>query len=279
MDIGLLTAPLSKEPLEDVIAFAGQSGFGALEVVAGPGSKHIDVANFSAADAERINKLLCAAGVRFSSLAAYGANVTDADPARRADSVKVLMQAVDAAKLLGVDVVCTIAGKPVPGKSKFKTIEEDCREVFPPICEYAAERGIKIALENWFETNIQGLRHFELLFEVVPNDNFGLNFDPSHLIWQGIDYIAAVHHFRARIFHTHAKDTEMREERLRWVGNIERGWWRYVIPGFGAISWGEYISALRAIGYDGVLSIEHEDNTFGEREGFLAAQKYLSLFV
>ena len=193
--------------------------------------------------------------------------------------IDLLKKAVDAAELLGVDVVCTLGGMPVPGKDKFKTIQEDCTQVFPPVLDYAGERGIKIALENWYATNMQGLEHWKCMFDAIPHENFGLNFDPSHLIWQGIDYIAAVHHFGKRIFHTHAKDTEVREDKLRWLGNQAHGWWRYVIPGFGAVRWGEYIGALRAIGYDGVLSIEHEDSAFGREEGFLAGKRYLSQFV
>lgn len=278
MEIGILTAPFAGEPLEVVAAFAGEHGFAALEVVAGAGSKHIDTSNFSQAEAERILELMERRALRISSLAMY-MNTTPPDPQQRAQVIEQLKKGVDAAKLLGVEVVCTLAGMPVPGKDKFQTIEQDCSQVFPPVLEYAGERGVKIALENWFETNLQGLEHWKCLFETVPHENFGLNFDPSHLIWQGIDYIAAVHHFGKRIFHTHAKDTEIREDKLRWLGNQARGWWRYVIPGFGAVRWGEYIGALRAVGYDGVLSIEHEDGAFGREEGFLAAKRYLSQFV
>lgn len=278
MEIGILTAPFAGEPLEVVAAFAGEHGFAALEVVAGPGSKHVDITNFTQADAERVLELMERRALRISSLAFY-TNTTPADPQERAQVIEHLKKAVDAAKLLDVDVVCTLGGMPVPGKDKFKTIEEDCKQVFPPALEYAGERGVKIALENWYATNMQGLEHWKCMFETVPHENFGLNFDPSHLIWQGIDYIAAVHHFGKRIFHTHAKDTEIREDRLRWLGNQAHGWWRYVIPGFGAVRWGEYIGALRAVGYDGVLSIEHEDSAFGREEGFLAGKRYLTQFV
>lgn len=278
MEIGILTAPFGGEPLEVVAAFAGEHGFAALEVAAGPGSKHIDVTNFSQSDADRVLELMEHRALHISSVALY-TNTTPADPAERAKVIVLLKKAVDAAKLLDVDVVCTLGGMPVPGKDKFKTIEEDCKQVFPPVLDYAGERGIKIALENWYATNMQGLEHWKCMFETIPHENFGLNFDPSHLIWQGIDYISAVHHFSKRIFHTHAKDTEIREDKLRWLGNQAQGWWRYVIPGFGSVQWGPYIGALRAIGYDGVLSIEHEDRAFGREEGFLAGKRFLSQFV
>lgn len=114
---------------------------------------------------------------------------------------------------------------------------------------------------------------------MVPDENMGLNYDPSHLLHQGIDYLEAVERFKDRIFHTHAKDTEVKQHVLRWVGNQSRGWWRYVIPGFGEVNWGVYIARLRSIGYDDVLSIEHEDGAFGVEEGFIKGQRYLSQFV
>jgi sugar phosphate isomerase/epimerase len=178
-----------------------------------------------------------------------------------------------------VEVVCTLAGLPPAGKDKMKVIEEDCAQVFPPLLDYAASKGVKIALENWYATNIQHLGHWHRLFEVVPNANFGLNFDPSHLMWQDIDYIEAVDKFANRIFHTHAKDTEVKTHIKRIVGNQGGGWWRYVIPGLGQIRWGEYIAALRRNGFNGVLSIEHEDDAVDSEEGFLIGKKYLEQFI
>ncbi|MCC6729407.1 MAG: sugar phosphate isomerase/epimerase [Chthonomonadales bacterium] len=278
MYVGVLTAPFAGEPLEHVVAFAGEYGFGGLEIVAGPGSKHIDLTAFSEADAVRVRELVERRALLISSVAAY-TNNTDPDPARRRANNETVRKAIDAAVLLGVGVVCTLAGHPVPGKSKMQTIETDCAEVFTPLAEYAASRGIRIALENWYATNIQHLGHWERLFEVVPNPSFGLNFDPSHLVWQDIDHLHAVEKFAERIFHTHAKDTEINAARRRWVGNQDGGgWWRYVIPGLGVIRWGEYIACLRRNGYSGVLSIEHEDGAVGREEGFLVGKKHLEGF-
>ncbi len=278
MFVGILTAPFGKESLEQVAAFAGEYGFAALEVVAGPGSNHVNLDGFDQAAAEKVKDLMELRALQISSLAAY-VNNTDADPEKRKANNDIVRRAIDAAALLGVDVVCTLAGHPVPGKGKMKTIEEDCPEVFTPLAEYAERKNIKLALENWYATNIQHLGHWQRLFEVVPNKNFGLNFDPSHLLWQDIDYINAVDRFADRIFHSHAKDTEIKEDKKRWVGNqADGGWWRYVIPGLGKVRWGEYLSALRANGYNGVLSIEHEDSAVEREEGFLLGKKYLEQF-
>ena len=277
MQIGILTGPFRGEPLEAVIDFASREGFDALEVASGPGG-HIDPETLTDARAAEIKKLLESTGVTISSLAQY-TNVTDPDPEKRQKTCANLVAVIDAAAKLDVPIVCAMAGMPVPGKNRMKTIEEDAAAVYPPILEHAAAKGIKIAMENWYATNIMNLNHWRRIFEVLPQPNLGLNFDPSHLLWQGIDYIEAVERFAERIFHTHAKDTEVKDHVLRWTGNQESGWWRYVIPGYGRVKWGEYIAALKAIGYDGVLSIEHEDRALGREAGFINGKNFLKMFV
>ena len=278
MDIGLLTAPFRKESLEDVVIWASGHGFAALEVDAAAGG-HLDPAEVEADGGEGVRQLLDVhKGIRFSSLALYD-NVLAPDPGKRTQTVERLKSCVRAAKLLDVDVVCSNAGMPLAGKTKMQTIEQDAQALFKEVCEYAGERGIKIALENWFQTNIQHLAHWRRLFELVPLDNFGLNYDPSHLCWQGIDHIAAVHEFGPRIFHTHAKDCEIRHALRAVIGVLETGWWRYVIPGFGEIHWGRYIGALRDVKYDGVLSIEHEDRAMGREFGFIKGREHLAQYV
>lgn len=277
MYVGILTGPFTDSPLEYVAAFAAQYGFGGLEVATGPGSKHINTDTFTQADAETIKELMEKRMLKISALAAY-TNLTDGNPEKRQRNIDTVHRAIDIADQLGVDVVCTLAGLPPAGKNRYQTIEEDCAEVFPGLIEHADQKGVKLALENWYATNIQHLGHWKLLFEVIESKTLGLNFDPSHLLWQDIDYIEAVEHYVDRIFHSHAKDTEIKAHRRRVVGNQGEGWWRYVIPGLGQVKWGEYIAALRANGYNGVLSIEHEDETLDREEGFLVGKKYLEQF-
>ncbi len=278
MYVGILTGPFAKDDLEVVAAFAGEYGFGGLEIVAGPGSKHIDTNNFTEQRAEEIRALMEKRLLQITAVGAY-TNVTDADPARRAANIQTLHNAIDAAHLLGVSVITTLAGLPPNGKDKFRTIEEDCAEIFPPLLEHASEKNVSLALENWTATNIQNLAHWQRLFEVLPQNNIGLNFDPSHLVWQDIDYIEAVDKFGERIIHTHGKDTEIKTHVKRIVGNQGSGWWRYVIPGLGQVRWGEYIAALRRNKYNGVISIEHEDSEVEREEGFLIGKKYLEQFI
>ena len=274
----MLTVPFRNRSLEETIRFAAANGLDALEVMATPGSPHIDPSRFSEADAELVQRLLDETGVRISALACY-MNLLEPAPENRENAARHFRDAIDTAALLGVGVVCTLAGMPMPGKSKAETIREDIPGVFAPLADYAAGKNIRIAFENWYATNIQHLEHWRLLFEVLPAENVGLNFDPSHLYWQQIDYLAAVEEFRERIFHTHAKDCEVRTDVLRRVGVLERGWWRYVIPGFGGIAWGPFIGALRRIKYDGVLSIEHEDGAFSPDDGFIRGARYLRNFI
>jgi len=278
MHVGLLTGPFSDKSLEWIIGFAKENGFGALEVVAEPGGRHLDTAKLSAEKAKKINAALKKAGIRISSLAYYN-NLLEPDAKTRTARIEAMESVIDAASALGVGVVCTLAGFPMPGKDRTQTIDEDYPGVFRPLAKYAAKKKIKIAFENYFATNIRNLADWEQVFTVVPDANMGLNYDPSHLLHQGIDYLEAVEKFKDRIFHTHAKDTEVKQHVLRWVGNQSRGWWRYVIPGFGDVNWGVYIARLRSIGYDDVLSIEHEDGAFGVEEGFIKGQRYLSQFV
>ncbi len=278
MYVGLLTTPFRQTSIDQIIEWAGSNGFAGLEINCAPGGQ-LDPGEVEADQGERLKALLEKhPGLRVSSLVAY-MNVVDPDPDKRAQAHERVKTCVRAAQILGVDVVCTLAGMPLPGKTKMQTIEQDLPDVFKDLCEYAGERGIKLCLENWFQTNIQHLEHWRKLFDIAPYDNFGLNFDPSHLYWQGIDHIEAVHEFAPRIFHTHAKDCEIRRGVRAVIGVLERGWWRYVIPGLGEIHWGQYVNALRDVGYQGVLSIEHEDRACGREEGFLLGKKHLEQFV
>lgn len=276
MQVGFLTAPFGGESLENVVHFARNAGFDALEVASGPGSKHVDPTQLTDAEVERIKSLFAESGLAISSLAWYSDLVK---PETREAQGQVFRQVVDAASKLGTGIVCTLAGMPVEGKDRFKTIAEDCKPAFTPLLKYAADKGIKVCLENWFATNIQNLPHFEAMFEAVPAENFGLNYDPSHLVHQEIDYLKAVDVFKERIFHTHAKDTEIRYDQRAWIGVLNPGWWRYVIPGFGLIDWGIYIARLRRAGYDGVLSIEHEDGTLGREQGMEKGLAHLKQFA
>lgn len=279
MQVGILTAPFGQVPLVDVVRWAGQQGIRSLEVAVGPGSRHCDVRSLLQGKAVDELKTACAAADTHVTAIANYANQLEPDLGKRRQTNDYLKATIDAAHALGIDVVCAGGGMALPGKDKLKTIREDVPAVYGPIVEYAASKGIKIALENWFATNLQGFDTFDAMFEAVPNANFGLNYDPSHLIWQGVDYLDGVSRYAPRIFYVHAKDCEILEGRRRLVGWLGRGWWRYTIPGSGSIAWGPFIGRLRSIKYDGPLSIEHEDDSVGREDGFLMGKDYLEGFI
>lgn len=276
MKVGMLTAPFRNEKLEDVLEFAEEASIPCLEIVAAPGSKHIDLDTFEKDRAQHIRGLLDERSLDITSLAYYDPNFTD--PKNTKAFQNNAKKAIDAAALLDVDIVCMLAGFPAPGINKLETIEKVLPKIFRPILTHARKKKVKVALENWFQTCLQGLDTFDALFEAIPDENFGLNYDPSHLYHQQCDHLLPVSFYKDRIFHVHAKDTLVDQSMLRYVGNQGGGWWRYVIPGFGNINWGEFVSHLRLNGYDYVLSIEHEDATQTREEGFVRGAWYLEQF-
>ncbi|HIJ65632.1 MAG TPA: sugar phosphate isomerase/epimerase [Candidatus Hydrogenedentes bacterium] len=276
MHVGILTAPFGGEPFETVLDFAEEAVIPALEVVAQPGSKHIDPAKLTPTKVKKIQAMLDERGLEISSLAYYDASLTDPKSTGKVQSHA--RKCIDAAAALGVPTLCMLAGFPAPGMSKIETIKNVLPKLFRPILTHARAKKINIALENWFATCLQGIDTFECLFETIPDKNFGLNYDPSHLYHQECDHLLPIAMFPNRIFHTHAKDTLVDKAKRAKVGVYGAGWWRYVIPGFGNIDWGEYTTHLRIAGYDGVLSIEHEDATQTLEEGFLRGASYLEQF-
>jgi sugar phosphate isomerase/epimerase len=277
MHVGILTAPLRKQPLAELIPWAAQQGIRALEIDVRSGS-HLEALTADDTALEHLQGLLNAHNVQISSLACYSL-LTGVSAEQAAQNRVELEAAIKLAARLGVGTVCTLAGFPTAGKNKAKTIAEDLAGAMRPALDLAGQHGVKLALENWYATNIQHLDHWRGVFDALPDAHFGLNFDPSHLDWQGIDVIAAVYEFRERIFHVHAKDVSVDLARLARVGYNGDGWWRYTLPGYGRIRWGDFISALRGIGYNDVLSIEHEDSSFPAEEGFVKSARYLNTLV
>ncbi|MBC7288356.1 MAG: sugar phosphate isomerase/epimerase [Armatimonadetes bacterium] len=276
MVVGMLTAPMHDLAPEKLVDFASSAGIKALEVHAASKSAHFDPDNVDLA--KRLRDIAGDAGIIISSFAAY-VNISATDPAERERNQGLLARVLDICEAVGVDILCCNAGQPAEGLSREETIRQISAPFYRDFARRAADKGVRLALENWTATNMRDLSQWELMFEEVPDQNFGLNFDPSHLVWQDIDYLWAVDVFGKRIFHTHAKDTEIVAHRKAWVGNQASGWWRFVLPGLGVIDWGVYVSRLRRVGYNGVLSIEHEDSAVGREEGFRIAAQHLLQFV
>ncbi|TMD93160.1 MAG: sugar phosphate isomerase/epimerase [Chloroflexi bacterium] len=297
MKLGLLTAAFPDLTLEQVAHWAHENGFQALEIACWPsgrgerrryaGVSHIDVEDF---DPKAVRQLLRKHDLEISALAYYPNNLDPDDEARRIANDH-LRRVIEAAQRLEVGIVGTFVGR-----DQHLSVDvnlEDFTRVWPPIVRFAREHDVKVAIENcpmiFSSDEWPGGRNlayspaiWRRMFEIVPDDNFGLNLDPSHLVWQFIDYTRAVRDFSSRVFHVHAKDMEVDREGLyeQGVMSLGVGWQVPRLPGLGEVRWDRFISALYAIGYDWVVSVEHEDRKFeGSLElvqrGFLIARNAL----
>jgi sugar phosphate isomerase/epimerase len=304
MRIGLLTAAFPGLTLEEVADWSAANGFRALEVACWPreegaarryaGVTHIDVETLDDVTAREVLDMLAARGLVISALAYYP-NHLDPDPERRHRANDHLRRVIVAAERLGVDIVGTFLGR-----DQTRDVPANLaafREVWPPLVRFAAEHGIRVAIENcpmifsydeWpGGTNLAySPAIWREMFVAVPDENFGLNLDPSHLVWQMIDYERVVRDFAPRIFHVHAKDMEIDRDGLYEHGVMSTGigWQRPRLPGLGEVRWDRFIAALYRVGYDHVISVEHEDRAFEGTEervqrGFLIARDALAPYI
>lgn len=307
MKIGFLTACLPKLNLEDIVKWASKNNFKTLELAAWPveserdyRAEQINADKFSKHDAEKVKELFLSHNMEISAMAYYDNNLHP-DLEKRKFYLKHLRKVIDAASLLDVKLVGTFVGGR-PDKSPAENIKE-IKKVFKDILKYAADKNVKIMIENcpmenWLKFGLPGNYAYspelwDALFNELPEKNFGLNFDPSHLYWLGIDHIQAVKDYAEKIFHAHAKDTEILSEGRYKFGLFGKqinptpwksGWWRYRMPGSGEINWQKFISVLQENSYDNVLSIEHEDPVWEGTEqkiksGLILGNRHLSQFV
>jgi sugar phosphate isomerase/epimerase len=297
MKLGLLTAAFPSLSLEQVARWAHDNGFEALEIACWPASggerrrysgvSHIDVESF---DPVAVRDMLARYDLEISALAYYPNNL-DPDAEVRLAVNDHLRKVIAAAQRLEVGIVGTFVGR-----DQHRSVAgnlEDFKQVWPPLVHFAREHGVKVAIENCpmiFSADEWPGGHnlayspaiWRRMFEIVPDDNFGLNLDPSHLVWQFIDYLRVVREFGPRIFHVHAKDMEVDRDGLYEEGVMSAGvgWQVPRLPGLGEVRWDRFVSALYAAGYDWVVSVEHEDRKFeGSVElvqrGFLVARNTL----
>ncbi len=305
MKFGLLTAILDGWSFEEVVDIASQMGFKCLEVACWPAGKaerryagvsHIDCERVCQDDsyADYVKKLTSSKGLEISSLAFYP-NTMDPNLEKRESAISHLKAVIRASAKLGVNMVTTFIGK-----DQHKTFEENIelfRQIWPDIIALAEQCGVKVAIENcpmlfgadqW--PGGQNLmctpKIYRQLFEIIPSPNFGLNFDPSHYVWQGLDYVKTIYDFSDRIFHIHFKDIKLYPEKLAECGVLAYplDYMSPKIPGLGDVNWSAFVSALNDIRYNGCAVIEVEDKAFeGSREDILnsirLSKRYLDNFL
>lgn len=305
MKLGFVSAILDQSNYEEMMDIASDLGFECVEVACWPqGKAERRYAGVSHIDAERVLEdevyakhildYAAEKNVEISSLAYYP-NTLDPDLEKRQAAVDHLMALIKASAKLGINMVTSFIGR-----DQSKTVEENLeivKEVWPPIIKLAEEQGVKVAIENcpmlfgadqWpgGQNLMTTPANWKKVFEILPSDNFGINYDPSHFVWQMIDYIKPIYEFKDKIFHVHYKDIKVYPDKLQEVGimGYPLDFMSPKLPGYGDVDWGKYVSALTDIGYDGYTCIEVEDKFFeGSQKKVLdslkLSKRYMTQFV
>lgn len=303
MKLGLVSAILDRSDFKEMIDIVAENGLECVEVACWPkgkaerryaGVSHIDVDNLDDQTAEEILNYCKEKNVEISALAYYP-NTMDPDVDKRTYYVNHLKQVIRAASKLGVKTVTTFIGRD-PKKSVDDNLK-DVADVWNPILELAEECDVNIAIENcpMLFTNdewpggqnlMTSPANWRKVFEILPSKRLGINYDPSHFIWQQIDYIAPLYEFKDRIYHVHYKDIKVYPEKLKDVGVMATPleYMAPKVPGLGDVDWGKYVSALSDIGFDGYTCIEVEDKAFEKtyedaKKAVAISTKYLRNFV
>lgn len=285
MKLGFISAILENSSFEEVIDTAADLGYECVEVACWPrekatrryaGTTHIDIENLDNKTISHIKEYCSNKNVAISALAYYP-NTLSEDPIQRAKAVAHIEKMIEAAPKLGVDTITTFVGR-------VQTLPvEDNLEIFhtvwTPIIKLAEKYKVRIAIENcpmlfgrdqWpgGQNLMTTPAIWRKAFEMIPSDYFGLNYDPSHFVWQQIDYIRPLYEFRDKIFHVHYKDIKIYQDKLQDAGVMAYplDYMSPKLPGLGDVDWGKYVSALTDIGYNGNTCIEIEDKAFEDSQ-------------
>lgn len=305
MKLGFISSILEQDSYEEMMDTAAELGFECVEVACWPkgkaerryaGVSHIDGERVLEDDAyaKHIIEYAEERNIKISSLGYYP-NTLDPDENKRALAIEHLKNLIRASKKLGVNMVTTFIGR-----DQSKTVEENLeivKEVWPSILKVAEENQVRVAIENcpmlFGEDQWPGGQNlmttpviWEKVFSILDSEYLGINYDPSHFVWQMMDYIKPIYQFKDKIFHVHYKDIKVYQDKLEKYGSMAYPL-QYMspkLPGLGDVDWGKYVSALTDIGYEGYTCIEIEDKAFeGSRERVIDSlkltKKYLKQFV
>ena len=281
MKLGFVSAILPDSTLEEVAATAAEIGYGCVELMCWPRGKaerryagvtHIDVVGFTRGDAARVQDVMAQAGVSISGLGYYPNPLTP-DQAEGQVYVDHIKQVILAAELLGVPVVNTFVGR--DWKKSINDNWPRFLEVWRPLIQFAEDHGIRIGIENcpmFFTLDewpggknlARSPAIWRRMFEDIPSPSFGLNYDPSHMVWQHMDYLQPLREFKDRLFHIHAKDVRLDRHKLDDVGILAtpNEYHTPKLPGMGEVDWGQFFSVLTDTGYNGPVCVEVEDRAF-----------------
>ncbi len=269
------------------LEFVKAEGFTSMQV-------RLDPDRLDDAAIARIKGNIERAGIYVSALAVDG-NHIDPDPARRAQVNTYAAKCIELAGKMGIPNIGGQSGT-IRGERLEQQVDEIVRvytEKYFPLCE---KYKVRILWEPYAGgPNIAtGPVGWEALFKAFNNSpHVGLQFDPSHLVWQFMDPVAAAREFVDKIFDVHLKDTEIlwhvvRRAGIQPVNNVR--WWRFRLPGDGSVDWKGFFSVLAEAGYTGAMNIENEDEfyypgynqgNFTEqyKRGFRLAHEFLKTLV
>lgn len=289
MQLGFVSAILPDLTLEEVFAFAAETGYDCVELMCWPKGKaerryagvtHLDVSDFSENDAAATLALAQKYGVAISGLGYYP-NPLVADRAEAQVYIDHIKKVIRAAAMLGISRMNTFVGR-----DHTKSVDDNWPrflEVWTGVIRYAESQNVRVGIENcpmiFTHDEWPGGKNlattpaiWRRMFEAIPSDHFGLNYDPSHMIWQHIDYLAPMRQFAHKLFHIHAKDVRIDYHRLNEVGIMAppNEWHTPKLPGLGAVDWGQFFSVLTSAGYNGPVCVEVEDRAY---EGSLERRK------
>lgn len=303
MKLGLVSAILGDLGYEEMIDFVSQCGLQWVEVACWPqgkaerryaGVSHIDVDGLTEERAKYLVQYAKDRNVTISSLAYYP-NMLDPNLEKRQVYIDHFLKVICAADMMHIGTVASFIGR-LPDKSVEDNLPE-VEKVWKPILRAAEEHNVRIAIENcpMLFTNdewpggqnlMTSPANWRTILKLLDSPYLGINYDPSHFIWQQIDYIKPIYEFRDRIFHVHCKDIKLYPEKLADVGTMATPL-QYMspkIPGLGDVDWGRYISALTDIGYEDAVCIEIEDKSFEKstedaKRAVQLSARYLKNFV
>ena len=303
MLLGFASAILPELSLEEVLKFAGETGYDCVEVMCWPKGKaerryagvtHIDVSDFSEEDAELIHTLCKKYGVSISALGYYP-NPLVGDVEEGAVYIEHIKKVIRASALLGIGQMNTFIGR-----DHSKSVEDNWPrflEVWKDIIQYAEGQQVRIGIENcpmiftndeWPGGKNLGTTPaiWKKMWEDIPSDYFGLNYDPSHMIWQHMDYLSPMRKYAHKLFHIHAKDVRIDRHLLDEYGIMAppNKWHSPKLPGLGEIDWGKFFSVLTSAGYDGPVCVEVEDRAYEDslekqKLSLVQSHTYLRQFV
>lgn len=303
MQLGFVSAILPDLDLDGVLAFAAEAGYACVEAMCWPPGKadrryagvtHIDVTDVSPQAIDRVRRLTETHGVFLSGLGYYP-NPLASDPAEAEAAIGHLQRVIEAAAALGVGVVNSFVGR--DPKATVEANWPRFLEVWRPLVRHAEERGVRIGIENcpmlFTADEWPGGKNlatspaiWRRMFAEIPSSGFGLNFDPSHLVWTGMDYLRPLTEFRDRLVHVHAKDARLDRAALddHGVMAYPKLWHTPKLPGQGDVRWGAFFGTLADAGYDGPVCVEVEDRAYEgsldrRKEALRISRRYLEQFL